>query len=330
MVKASAQQKHLFYMEMAKLLGAGFDIRRAGRVLSHTKLPAAQARLLEDLHAGLESGESIADSFARDRRSISGLERSMISAGERGGKLAPAFQHLADYFGMIAAVRREIIKGLIYPMIVLHLGIAIGNIPLSITGDPLSLEQVAGGFLKSLFMLYATVAIVFFVGKFVLGKSSHSPVLDRAIGLIPWLGAARRSIAMARFCKVYHACLLAGISMVETVRVSAESAQSGLIHRAGGRIAGAAAQGHPLGPEFLKESAFPAEFSRSYATGEEAGTLDTDMGNWSRRFQESAESTMKLAGIMIPKLLYFGIMAYVAWKVVSFFTGYYSALDTIG
>jgi type II secretory pathway component PulF len=118
--------------------------------------------------------------------------------------------------------------------------------------------------------------------------------------------------------------------MVETVRVSAESAQAGMIRLAGNRIAAVAKEGNPLGPQFIVEPAFPSEFARSYATGEEAGTLDTDMGNWSRKFQEAAESAMKMASVMVPKVLYFCIMAFVAWKIIGFFTSYYTGLDLIG
>jgi hypothetical protein len=39
---------------------------------------------------------------------------------------------------------------------------------------------------------------------------------------------------------------------------------------------------------------------------------------------------MKTASEMVPKVLYFCIMAFVAWKIIGFFTGYYSALDSFG
>ncbi|MFK7852369.1 MAG: type II secretion system F family protein [Akkermansiaceae bacterium] len=328
-MKVGPRQKHLFYMEMAKLLGAGFNIRRAAEVMGNTKLPPAQILLLKDLDEGLESGESITDAFSRDSRAISRLERSMIAAGERGGKLAPAFQHLSDYFGMLASARIEIVKGMIYPLIVLHLGIFVGSVPLSMMGEKQSAGEIAGDFAISLIVLYVSAAAVFFLGRFMVNRSSGNPAFDRALNRIPWIGPARRSMAMSRFCKVYHACLLAGISMVETVQVSAESAQGGMIGRAGKRIAAVAAGGNPLGPQFIAENAFPSEFSRSYATGEEAGTLDIDMGNWSRKFQEAAETSMKTASIMVPKVLYFLIMGYVAWRIVGFFTGYYSELDSL-
>ena len=128
-MKSNASQKHLFYSEIAKLLEAGFDIRKAAAVMQDTRLPPAQAALLKDLNRGLEAGQSITAAFSSDTGNITELERGIIGAGERGGKLAPAFQHLADYFGMLAGARREVVNGMIYPVIVLHLGIFIGVVP---------------------------------------------------------------------------------------------------------------------------------------------------------------------------------------------------------
>lgn len=329
-MKPSAANKHLFYTEMAKLLEAGFGIRKAAEVMQNTRLPASQARLLKTLNAGLEAGETIAGAFSRDAGTVGKLEKSMIAAGERGGKLAPAFAHLAGYFGMVASARREVIKGIIYPIIVLHLGVFVGTVPMGMMGGEAPAEEIAMDFFTALGVMYLGMLAVFFVFRMLLKMAPGSPVIDHAINRIPWIGKARRDMAMSRFCKVYHACLLAGISMVETVRVSSESAQSGLLLVAGRRIAAVAEQGISLGPQFMAEGAFPKSFARSYATGEEAGTLDKDMATWARLFQENAESSMQSASLMIPKILYFFIMAFVAWKIIGFFSGYYGALDQIG
>ena len=43
-MKVGAHQKYLFYMEMAKLQQAGFNIRRAADVLAGTKLTATETQ----------------------------------------------------------------------------------------------------------------------------------------------------------------------------------------------------------------------------------------------------------------------------------------------
>lgn len=315
-----ARHKHLFYSEIAKLLEAGFDIRKAASVLKDSQLPTAQAALLKDLEQGLEAGQSITTAFTQDTKTISELERSIIGAGERGGKLAPAFQHLADYFGMLASAHTEVVRSMIYPIVVLHVGIFIATVPAALKKGDLTIIQILGGFLWALIVVYAVALLAYLAIHAVFKMAPDHPAIDRWINRIPWIGKARKSMAMARFCKVYHSCLLAGISMTETVQLASNASHSGVIREAGSSLLNSAKAGEALGPRFLADAAFPKPFARSYTTGEEAGTLDKDLASWSKRFQDEAESGVKSVAIMIPKLLYFLILMFVAWKIVSFYT----------
>lgn len=325
----NATHKHLFYSEMAKLLAAGFDIRKAATVLLDTRLPAPQAILLENLHDGLEAGQSITAAFSKDRKTITELERSIIGAGERGGKLASAFQHLADYFGMLASARREAVRTMIYPLIILHLGIFIGSVPAAMMKGDRTNGQMLQGLLITLLIVYAAAFVLFLAVRVLLNRAPEHAGIDRMINFVPWVGKARRNMAMARFCKVYHSCLLAGMSMSETVQVASDSSLSGMIREAGIRLVKAAKAGNELGSQFMAEDAFPKSFARSYATGEEAGTLDKDLARWSKLFLDDAESSAKTLSVMMPKVFYFVILGFVAWKIVGFFNGYYESLDSI-
>jgi type IV pilus assembly protein PilC len=321
---SNATHKHLFYSEMAKLLEAGFDIRKAAAVLMDTRLPPSQAALLKNLNDGLESGGSITSSFGHDPSALTELERNIIGAGERGGKLAPAFQHLADYFGMVASAHREAMQSMIYPLVVLHLGIVIATIPAALMKGEQSAGAIVSGFLLTLLICYTAGLTLFIALRAVLRKAPENPQIDRLINRIPWIGAARKNLAMARFCKVYHSCLLAGISMAETAQLSAHASQSGVIRAAGVRLVHAAKTGEAIGPQLMADDAFPKAFARSYLTGEEAGTLDTDLARWSKKFQDDAESSARTASMMIPKVLYCFILGFVGWKVLGFFNDYYT------
>jgi type IV pilus assembly protein PilC len=325
----SASHKHLFYSEMAKLLDAGFDIQKAAAVLIDTKLPAAQAALLKDLNQGLAAGGSITSSFGKDAKVITELERTLIGAGERGGKLAPAFQHLADYFGMIDTTRRQVLVSMIYPLVILHLGIFIATVPVALMKGDQSLWQIAGNLLFVLLCVYLVGWSLVLGVRAVLRAAPKNLGIDRLLNRIPWFGKVRVNLAMARFCKVYHSCLLAGISMVETVLCSTAAAQSAVIQNASTGLIQAAKAGTSLGPQLITESAFPKAFARSYTTGEEAGTLDLDLARWSKKFQADAETASKLATIMVPKVLYLGILVFVGWQIVSFFSGYYRTIEAL-
>ena len=323
---ASAAHKHLFYSEMAKLLEAGFDIRKAAAVLLDTQLPPQQAALLAALNQGLEAGESIVEAFGT---ALTDIERSIIGAGERSGKLATAFQHLADYFGMLATARREGVKGMIYPVIVLHLGVLIGIVPTALMKGDMSAAEILGNLLLTLFVTYLAVFLIGIGIQGWLKKAPKNADIDRLLNRIPWIGKARRNLAMARFCKVYHSCVLAGISMNETAQLAAEASQSGVIREAGLKLVQVAKAGNALGPQFMADDAFPKAFARSYSTGEEAGTLDKDLARWSKLYQDDAESSAKMVSVMVPKLLYFIILAFAGWKILGFYGDYYGVLEQI-
>lgn len=321
------RQKHLFHAEMAKLLEAGFDIRRAADVLKDTRLPAAQEALLAELHHGLASGKTISEAFHTGSGAISDLERQMIHAGERGGRLAESFRHLAEHFGMIASARDEAVKSLIYPLIVLHIGILIASMPGDWILGETTTAGVIGAFVRNLLLTYVAVGAACFVVRLLWQKAADQPGIDRFLQRLPWIGKARRNLAMARFCQVYHSCLLSGVSMAETVRLSSAASRSGLIREAGAKLAATADSGHPLGPAFMANGAFPLAFSRSYTTAEESGSLDTDLARWTALFQADAAVSMRAAAVVLPKVCYFFILLFIGWKIVSFYSGYFQTIQ---
>jgi type IV pilus assembly protein PilC len=325
----SATHKHAFYAELAKLVEAGFGIREAGKILQDTQLPGPQQRLLELMQSGLEAGKTIADSFSSDPVLVSDLERSIIGAGERGGRLAPAFQHLSDYFQLLATARSEALRSMIYPVVLLHLGIILGGVSGALTEGE-STGSILTGIAITLSLVYGIGGVVVMGSRSLLKAARTHAVVDGFLNRIPLLGKARRDLALARFTKVYHTCLLAGLSMQETAATATAAAQSGMISEAGKQLAATLKSGGKLGPVFITSRAFPKAFARSYSTAEESGMLDKDLARWADLFQLDAVRGAKRVTATIPKLFYAIVVIFIVWKILGFYQHYYDSLDTLG
>lgn len=326
---SEATHKHLFYAELSKLVEAGFGIREAGRILQDTRLPGPQQQLLKLMQTGLENGKSIADSFGSDPSLVSDLERSIISAGERGGRLAPAFQHLADYFQLLATARSEAVKSLIYPAVLLHLGIIVGSVPTALFNGE-STSSILTKIAISLCIVYAIGFVIVTIARLLLKAAPTSAPIDRFLNAIPVLGRARRDLALARFTKVYHTCLLAGLSMRETVATATGAAHSGIIASSGVQLLETVNSGDKLGPAFVHSNAFPKTFARSYTTAEESGMLDKDLARWSELFQQDAIRGARRVSALIPKIFYALVVIFVVWKILGFYQSYYGAIEKMG
>ena len=327
----SPAQKHLFYTEMAKLLEAGFGIRQAGQAMLDTKPPASQVAMLHAMDAGLERGLSIVEAFGESSVDITDLEKGIVGAGERGGRLAQAFRHLADYFGLLATARRDVVQSMIYPFVLLHLGVLVSVIT---GGGGLMEERTSGQMVLSavlhLAVMYAGLAALFFLVRMILRAAPTNAGIDRWLNRIPIIGGARRNMALARFTKVYHTAVLAGLSMKETVSMAVDASHSGVIREAGRTLLARADEGGALGPEFIGCGAFPSAFARSYATAEEAGGLDKDLDRWAKVYQEDAARGAKAVAVFLPKICYAVVVVFVVWKILGFYSGYYESLEHLG
>jgi general secretion pathway protein F len=325
-MKSSAANKHLFYAELAKLLEAGFGIREAAGVLSGTGPPAAQAGLLSDLQRGLEGGQSIAASLGGNKSAVSNFELGILHAGERGGRLPQAMRHLADYFGMLAAARRDLLKGLIHPVVILHLGIFIGTVPTAMMQGDRPVSEAVVVFFGTLIAVYIIAFALYLAGRAFLIKARTDPQADGILDRIPLLGKTRRHLSLAAYCKVYQTCLLAGLPMRETVSAAVDASQSGLVLDAGKRLQETLARGNPLGPVMMEERAFPKVFARSYATGEAAGTLDKDLERWAKHYHDESAANARTLSAAVPRFFYLCMLCYVGWRIVAFYNGYFDSM----
>ncbi len=321
------RDKHLLYLEIAKLVEAGFGMRETAKTIQATGVSAEQQELLASVVESLENSASIADAFDHSPMDLSEMEKSIIDAGERTARLAPAFQELGEYFELLATSRKEMIKSLIYPAVLFHVGILISVVPLTIGAEPLGGWSILLRFVIALVMGYLVIYGMYYGLKRLFEKAPEDAKIDRLLGKIPFLGKARKMLALARFTKVYHGSLVSGLSMSQTVAMSCRASNSGVIQEAGNDLLKVVADGHEIGPELQKHEVFPAAFSRSYLTAEKAGSLDEDLARWGKVFGEDAQKSAKRLSVVVPQICYGLVAIYIGWKIVSFYGGYYQQIE---
>jgi type II secretory pathway component PulF len=72
---------------------------------------------------------------------------------------------------------------------------------------------------------------------------------------------------------------------------------------------------------------FPALFTNSVEMAEQSGTLDVELGRWAKSESALAAQAQDRAVDWMPKIFYFVIMLYIAWRIVGTFSGYFSGLS---
>jgi type II secretory pathway component PulF len=325
-VKFTLASRAQLYHEFANYTRSSFGIGKACEAILERKrgrLPKPHRAFCESILRGVENGKSIAASLDDCPASISDLEKSILDAGERGGLLERAFHHLADHFERIADARRRILRSLVYPIVLFHVGavFGIGGTALMTMVRPDA--QVADAWST------ARVGVMIFIGVYLLlialgfalaalwRRAATSPAADRLVRRIPLLGAVHRDFALGRFSEVFAIHLTAGQKMDTGLRASGKAAHAGLLLAASQRGAQRLAGGDSLTNVLTDErSAFPDPFVSGVASAEESGRLDEELSHWARTYSEKSSESLETLARWAPKIFYYLILVVVALLIL--------------
>lgn len=314
------------YSSLEKYARSGMGMEKAcDSLLQQPKLGRVERRIYEGILSGISQGRSIGASLGRASVEITALEEEVVSAAEEGGMLEKGFGHLAEYFRRLDRTRRRILKGLTYPIVLVHLAIPATTLAStafqSFSPDGLAQGPGFGAAFaemgKNLLIAYVIIAILFVLVRMLVRAARKSVAIDAFLNGLPLIGGARKAMAMERFSQVFAIFLLSGKKMSDALRGAGEASGSGLVRSGSRKGEQIVASGEPLSSALYSASlAFPNDFARGMDAAEEAGQLDRELAEWGQFYSESARESMEQIAEWTPKLFYWGILLFVAALII--------------
>ena len=113
-----------FTTELSDLLASGMTLGNALNSLANRKSGRPSDRIIAKLRDEIMQGTSLSDALAQQPATFSRLFVSMIHAGEASGALDEVLRRLVLHFERIQELKEKVVMALVYPMIVLTMGIA--------------------------------------------------------------------------------------------------------------------------------------------------------------------------------------------------------------
>jgi len=337
-VKFSLTSRAQLYRELANYTRSAFGIEKACESIldrsNNRRLPAAHRAFCESILDGVREGnQSIAASLDACAAPISDLEKSIIDAGERGGLLERSFAHLAEHFDRVGEARARILKSLIYPVILFHVGalFAIAGSAVVSTFHPDGNADDAWAIAGRGLLWFAAAYILLIALGFCLvslyRKARHSAFADAALQRIPLLGSTHRYLALGRFCEVFSIHLSAGTKMDYSYLAAGKAAHAGLILAASQRGAPRLAGGENLATTLSEERhTYPDPFVHGVASAEESGRLDEEFAHWAKAYAGKSAQALETLSRWAPKIFYGLVLVTVALLILKVGFGYIGAL----
>jgi type II secretory pathway component PulF len=314
------------YHQLGILISAGLTIRQGLEQLKRNPPDRALRQKISDWLDHLDQGLTVAQSVQRLGQWMPSFDLALIEAGEQSGRLDACFKLLATHYQDRARMVKQVISDLMYPLFILHMAVVIFPfIQFFQTGNGLVFALKVFGVLIP---LYAGAYFIVFACQGRHGENWRA-LLEGLLNPVPILGTARRELALGRLAAALEALLNAGVPIIGAWELAATASGSPALRRA--VVAWRPRLDEGATPSELVSSSglFPSVFTNLYHTGEISGQLDQTLLRLHTLYQEEGLRRMRIVAQWSPRLVYFGIMLYCAFRIITFYLGYFKQVENI-
>lgn len=305
-----------WYHLLAQNLEAGLPFAAALRASAGGGAPASGLMQM----AGIaERGGSIDDALRSAGTWLPSADRLFLSAGAETGRLPRVLHNLSARHAQFSAVKLRLLLACAYPLAVLHLGLLL--FPLlgmidwekGFLWDTSTYVRSIAFTLLPLWLAGATLAFL---------ARRQSPLLHRFARLLPAFRGYVIAQSLADFAFALGNFLEAGLRIDHAWQAAGVITRSPSLRTAASDVNVIIARGDQPGPHLSRHACFPADFVALYQTGETTGQLEQNLLRLAGQNQERANTSLKLASLLYPALLFIAVVVVIGWHVVSFYSGY--------
>ncbi|MFQ3611403.1 MAG: type II secretion system F family protein, partial [Fimbriimonadales bacterium] len=326
----------IFSRQFSTMLDAGVSLIRCLDVLQQQTNNARLRKILNDLSARVESGESLSRSMARHPKAFSPLIIGLIRAGEVGGVLEESLQRIAHFLEKDVELRRKIRSALTYPVIVLlaAVGIVIFLVSwlvpqfadlfreLGIKEMPAPTQfliDLSALFTQRWYVVVIAVIAILIAYKLFVSTRVGRRVADRVKLRVPVFGPLHHKIVMARFSRTMGTLLASGVPILQAMETVAgvvgNSVVSDAIMESRSRIR----EGEKIADPLQRSRMFPPMVVHMVSVGEESGSLDHMLNKIAEFYENEVEATIASLTAAIEPVMIVLLGFIVGFIVISMF-----------
>src|SRR5438270_1349602 len=231
----SSQDLAIATRQLATLIAAGIPLVEALTALADQVEQPRLKRIMGVVKQKVNEGSSLADALREHPKVFSDLYVNMIRAGESSGALDVVLVRLADFTESQAQLRNKILGAMLYPAIMVVVGIAIVGILFVVVIPKVTkifedmnvtlpwttrILIVVSSFARDYWYLVVVLlpALVFGVRRYVRSPRGRA-FWDRAKLRAPIFGELIRMLALSRFAKTLATLLASGVPLLTAMHI---------------------------------------------------------------------------------------------------------------
>jgi type II secretory pathway component PulF len=343
--KPNLQELATFTQQLANLVQSGMPLTVALNSMTHLESKGISAEVSRNLKQEVTEGKSLSDAMAKQPRVFSDLYINMVRAGEQSGSLVEVLRRMANHFQQFAEVQAKITSALIYPAMVVCMGILLVaffmfvmmpqftkifegfNIQL-----PLPTRMLIGlsKFLLGYWWLLGLVTIVAII-LFMRFKASEAGgrKLDEWKMKAPVIGKVINLNLFGQFARTLGTLLQNGVPVLTALKITEQVLPNRLIREAVAKTREAVTDGKTLAQPLQQSKIFPQLMVDLVRIGEETGDVPAALNNLADTYEGELAIALRLMTQLLEPVLILAMGGIVAFLLLSIFLPLFRLISAI-
>lgn len=313
----------IFTRQLSTMINAGVPLVRSLNTLNEQTESSQLKTVLNSVAKDVEGGVSFAEALTKHPNVFGPIYINMVKAGEAGGILDDILKRLATQQEKDASIRKKIKSASTYPIVLLVITFVaffalmtfvvprIGQIVTDLAGDdavlPLQTRILLGlsDFLLNYWYLFAIILVGgFIVLRRYIKTTRGRRNWHRLLLKIPVLKTVITKVAIARFARIFSSLMGAGVSVLDSINVTADAIGNVVIETELKEAGKAVTAGQQLSEPLSTSKHFPPIVAQMLAVGEETGQTDQVLIKVADFYEEEVDNLVEsLSSIIEPIMI---------------------------
>jgi type IV pilus assembly protein PilC len=331
--------------QFATMINSGLSLLRSLTILSEQTRSKALSKVLGEVAADVETGQSLSSALAKHPRVFPPLMVNMCRAGEVGGFLDSVLLQVAENFEADVKLRNKIRSAMTYPIVILVIAVlAVVAMLLFIVPIFAKMFEDLGGtlpaptrvlvWLSGVLRWAGPIALVgMIVGFLGWRRIRHRPgvraVVDPLLLKMPVFGQLVRKIALSRFSRNLGTMIRSGVPILQALDIVADTTGNVVLERAVRDVQDSVRRGQSLAAPLAQHAVFPAMVVQMMAVGEDTGALDAMLMKISDFYDQEVEATTDALTSIIEPLMIVFVGGVVGAMIIALYMPIFSVFELV-
>jgi type II secretory pathway component PulF len=343
--KPKLQELATFTQQLANLLSSGMPLTVALNSMTHLESKGIPAEVSKELKQEVMEGRGLSDAMAKQPVIFSELYVNMVRAGESSGALVDVLRRLADYFNQFAEVQAKFKSAMIYPMLVVCVGLCIVGFFMffmlpkfmeMFTGFNMQLPlptRVLMGFSKLvtgywwLVILLVIVTVVIF--KRFQATEAGKRKLDELRMKLPIFGKVIKLNLFGQFARILATLLKNGVPVLNALKITEQIIPNRIIKEAIAKTREAVTDGKTLAQPLAHSKVFPQLMVDLVKIGEETGDVPGALANLAQTYESELQIGLRVMMNLIEPVLIICMAVGVGFLLLSILLPMFNLISSI-